>query len=34
MVNISSAMGPQFAQIATDMTAKIAEMGPNPLSET
>jgi coenzyme F420-reducing hydrogenase delta subunit len=33
MVNISAAMGPQFAQAATEMTAEIAEIGPNPLRD-
>jgi coenzyme F420-reducing hydrogenase delta subunit len=31
MVNLSTAMGPQFAEIVTEMTAKIQEMGPNQL---
>jgi F420-non-reducing hydrogenase iron-sulfur subunit len=31
MVNVSAAMGPQFAQAAAEMTAEIAEIGPNPL---
>ncbi len=33
MINISAAMGPQFAQAATDMTVEIADIGPNPLRE-
>jgi coenzyme F420-reducing hydrogenase delta subunit len=33
MVNISAAMGPQFAQVATEMTTEIAEIGPNPLQD-
>ncbi len=33
MINMSSAMGAQFAQAATDMTATIKEIGPNPLRE-
>jgi coenzyme F420-reducing hydrogenase delta subunit len=33
MVNISSAMGIQFAAIAEEMTAEIAKLGPNPLRE-
>ena len=32
MFNLSSAEGPQFAQYCTDFSAKIAELGPNPLS--
>jgi F420-non-reducing hydrogenase iron-sulfur subunit len=31
MVNLSTAMGPQFAEIVTQMTEKIRELGPNPL---
>jgi F420-non-reducing hydrogenase iron-sulfur subunit len=31
MVNLSTAMGPQFAETVTEMTAKIQELGPNPL---
>jgi coenzyme F420-reducing hydrogenase delta subunit len=31
MVNLSTAMGPQFAETMTEMTAKIRELGPNPL---
>jgi len=29
MFNLSSAMGPRFAEIATEMTAKISKLGPN-----
>jgi hypothetical protein len=31
MVNISSAMGGQFANLATEITGEIIELGPNPL---
>jgi F420-non-reducing hydrogenase iron-sulfur subunit len=31
MVNLSTAMGPQFAETVTEITAKIQELGPNPL---
>ncbi len=31
MVNLSSAMGAQFAEMMTDMTEKVRELGPNPL---
>jgi len=31
MVNLSSAMGARFAEIATEMVEKIKELGPNPL---
>lgn len=31
MVNLSSAMGPQFAQYATEMTEHILALGPSPL---
>jgi F420-non-reducing hydrogenase iron-sulfur subunit len=34
MANLSSAMGPQFAQLMTEMTEKIRELGPNPLHAT
>jgi coenzyme F420-reducing hydrogenase delta subunit len=34
MFNLSSAMGARFSEIATEMTAKIKEIGPNPLKET
>jgi F420-non-reducing hydrogenase iron-sulfur subunit len=30
---ISSAMGREFAQLATEMTNRIRELGPNPLRE-
>jgi F420-non-reducing hydrogenase iron-sulfur subunit len=33
MVNLSSAMGAQFAQTVTEMTEKVREWGPNPLHE-
>ena len=31
MVNLSSAMGSQFAEKMREMTERIREMGPNPL---
>jgi F420-non-reducing hydrogenase iron-sulfur subunit len=31
MVNISSAMGPQFAEKVIEMTERLRELGPNPL---
>jgi len=31
MVNVSAAMGGQFAQDAVEYTEKIRELGPNPL---
>lgn len=31
MVNLSSAMGVQFAETVTGITEKIRELGPNPL---
>jgi coenzyme F420-reducing hydrogenase delta subunit len=31
MVNLSTAMGPQFAETVTEITQKIRELGPNPL---
>jgi F420-non-reducing hydrogenase iron-sulfur subunit len=33
MVNLSTAMGPQFAETVTAMTAKIQELGPNPITK-
>ncbi len=33
MINLSAAMGSQFAQAAADMTAEIIDIGPNPLRE-
>jgi coenzyme F420-reducing hydrogenase delta subunit len=33
MVNLSTAMGPQFAETVTEMTAKIQKLGPNPISK-
>jgi coenzyme F420-reducing hydrogenase delta subunit len=33
MINISSAMGGQFAESATGMVEQIVEIGPNPLKE-
>jgi coenzyme F420-reducing hydrogenase delta subunit len=32
MYNLSSAQGPRFAEIATEMTDKAKELGPSPLS--
>ena len=32
MFNLSSSMGPKFAEIATDMTAQTAHMGPSPVN--
>ena len=32
MVNISAAMGGQFAIAATEITERIRELGPNPLT--
>ena len=32
MVNLSSAMGGQFAFSAAELTAEIKQMGPNPLA--
>ena len=34
MVNLSSAMGAQFAETVTEMTEKVRELGPNPLNTT
>ncbi len=31
MFNLSSAMGVQFAEYATEMTRRIQELGPSPL---
>ena len=31
MANLSSAMGPQFAEMVTEMTEKVRRLGPNPL---
>jgi len=31
MVNVSAAMGAQFAEAVTEMTEKVRELGPNPL---
>jgi coenzyme F420-reducing hydrogenase delta subunit len=33
MVNLSSAMGAHFAEMATEIVEKIRELGPNPLSQ-
>jgi coenzyme F420-reducing hydrogenase delta subunit len=32
MVNLSSAMGAQFAETVKEMTEKVRELGPNPLA--
>ena len=32
MYNLSSAQGPRFAEIATEMTEKARELGPSPLN--
>jgi coenzyme F420-reducing hydrogenase delta subunit len=34
MFNLSSAMGPRFAEIATEMTAQTAAMGSSPVNTT
>jgi len=34
MVNLSSAMGAQFAQLSTEITNQINQLGPNPLRVT
>jgi F420-non-reducing hydrogenase iron-sulfur subunit len=31
MFNLSSAMGPRFAEIATQMTADVRRLGPSPV---
>ena len=31
MYNLSSAQGPRFAEIATEMTEKVMELGPSPM---
>jgi hypothetical protein len=31
MFNMSSAMGGEFARVATEMSEKVTELGPNPL---
>jgi coenzyme F420-reducing hydrogenase delta subunit len=31
MVNLSSAMAPQFAELATEFTTRIRDIGPSPL---
>jgi coenzyme F420-reducing hydrogenase delta subunit len=33
MINISSAMGGQFAFAAAEMTAEVKQLGPSPLKE-
>jgi F420-non-reducing hydrogenase iron-sulfur subunit len=32
MFNLSSAQGPRFAEIATEMTERIKQLGPSPLN--
>ena len=32
MFNLSSAMGPRFAEIATEITEQTKQMGPSPLN--
>ena len=32
MINVSSAMGGQFAYLAAEMTSDVQQLGPNPLS--
>jgi coenzyme F420-reducing hydrogenase delta subunit len=32
MYNLSSAQGPRFAEIATEMTQKAKDLGPSPLN--
>lgn len=32
MYNLSSAQGPRFAEIATEMTERAKELGPSPLN--
>jgi len=32
MFNLSSAQGPRFAEIATEMTERAKELGPSPLN--
>jgi coenzyme F420-reducing hydrogenase delta subunit len=32
MFNLSSAQGPRFAEIANEMTEKIKELGPSPVT--
>ncbi len=34
MFNLSSAMGPRFAEIASEMTDQVTGLGPNPVKET
>ena len=34
MVNLSSAMAVQFAEVVGEMTSEIQELGPNPLRKT
>jgi len=34
MFNLSTAMGPRFAEIATEMTDQAAGLGPNPVNGT
>jgi len=34
MVNLSSAMGAQFAEMVREMTERVRALGPNPLDQT
>jgi F420-non-reducing hydrogenase iron-sulfur subunit len=34
MVNLSSAMGGRFAELATEMAERIKKLGPNPMRST
>ena len=34
MFNLSSAMGPKFAEIATEMTEQTQQIGPTPVNAT
>jgi F420-non-reducing hydrogenase iron-sulfur subunit len=34
MVNLSSAMGAQFAEIVKELVQRVRELGPNPLDQT
>jgi coenzyme F420-reducing hydrogenase delta subunit len=34
MINVSSAMGGQFAYLAAEMTSEIEQLGPNPLGNS
>jgi coenzyme F420-reducing hydrogenase delta subunit len=34
MANLSSAMGPQFAELIQEITGRVCDLGPNPLGTT